>query len=329
MKTNDLRYSTAKIGVNCYNEKADIIVKIRLNDECKNGHEDFSITADIYKTGKRSDINFLAGGCCHDEILKFFPEFKIFVDLHLSDWNGFPMYCIENGFYHLTDGFNNIKPKDPGFDAEFCNYYRISLDKYEILKKSENKVEYGILLKELGILKDWTKQANKAIKELEKLTGNEFESKATRTQYNEPPKEQIADFKQKKESGYFTDEQKAIRNKEAKEAKRVKRFKNITERYDKTIREAEHDKKIILWIARKLDKLSIKKQFTLDCHFDNLIYYTHSKIICFNWQDFSFSPKMSEQEFNMFCDSITEGEFNNILPQGISFELKGVKQYSL
>ena len=75
---NDLRFSTSKTVGN-----ETIYVKIRLNDECKNGHQDFSITGDIYKAGEpKTDSNHICGGCIHEEIEKHFPEFKIFINLH-------------------------------------------------------------------------------------------------------------------------------------------------------------------------------------------------------------------------------------------------------
>ena len=85
METNNIIYTIDKDNrfVNC-------VVKVRLNDECKNGHQDFSLTATFWKIGrKRIDKNVLTAGCCHKEILKHFPELKIFSVLHLfgyRDW---------------------------------------------------------------------------------------------------------------------------------------------------------------------------------------------------------------------------------------------------
>ncbi len=90
------------------NGKAKIYVKIELGDPHKNGHNDFSITADIYEKLKNGRWGHISGGCIHDEILKHFPEFQIFVDLHLSDDNGVPMYPIANNpytrFFAVEDG---------------------------------------------------------------------------------------------------------------------------------------------------------------------------------------------------------------------------------
>ena len=77
-------------------------IKIRLDDECENGHQDFSITGDIYQKGKpKTDRYFLSGGCIHEEILKVRPDLKIFVNLHLSDYDGVPMHPTANMIYFL------------------------------------------------------------------------------------------------------------------------------------------------------------------------------------------------------------------------------------
>lgn len=55
----------------------------------------FTLTASGYENGSGF------GGCCHDIILKYFPQFSDLAALHLSDIDGAPMYALENGFYHL------------------------------------------------------------------------------------------------------------------------------------------------------------------------------------------------------------------------------------
>ena len=150
-------------------KKANCVISIRLNDECKNGHEDFSIKADFWKLeSPRTDRNWIMGGCCHEEILKFRPDLKIFVDLHLNDFRGYPMYYIENGFYHLKN-----MPKD-----KFMEYAKVDEAGYEILKKASDKDEYGyLLLNKLENHKVWEKLAEEGLKILEELTGKVFESR--------------------------------------------------------------------------------------------------------------------------------------------------------
>lgn len=166
MKTNDLRHV-----IETKDEEGNSLkIEVTLNDECKNGHQDFSITATGWLKGKpRTDKNMIYAGCCHEEILRAAPELKIFVDLHLSDAEGVPIYAVENGFYHLRNGFNRTKTEDKTFKNEFCDYYRITPAQFDRLNESRNKLQYALLLRDLGILEQWRNQANEAIKLLETL----------------------------------------------------------------------------------------------------------------------------------------------------------------
>jgi len=184
MKTANIKH---KIDRNT--SKLNCIVQIRLNDENKNGYQDFSLTGTFWKPKRiRDDKNLIAGGCCHEEILKHFPELQIFADLHLADYTGVPMYAVENGFYHLKHGFNRTQRDAPEFAAEFAKYYRMTPEQFEVISKSETRLQYAINIKELGILDQWHKQAQEAIATLEKMTGLEFEVNSTKTQFNMPEK---------------------------------------------------------------------------------------------------------------------------------------------
>ena len=91
IKTNDLRHTvetTTKSG-------DQLQIKIRLNDECKNGHQDFSITGTVWEKGKpRTDRYMLRGGAMGDQIAKEKPEYAIFNRLHLCDYKGIPMKMV-------------------------------------------------------------------------------------------------------------------------------------------------------------------------------------------------------------------------------------------
>jgi hypothetical protein len=77
-------------------------VEIRYDDECRNGHNSFAITASIYTASSRRKNDIEAGGCMHEEIAKFFPELASLNQLHLFDAHA-PMHYIANTLYHATD----------------------------------------------------------------------------------------------------------------------------------------------------------------------------------------------------------------------------------
>lgn len=104
-------------------------VRISLGDCCKNGVCDWSIAADIYEKRRNGRFVLCASNCCHEEIL----QFKTFIDLHLCNHYGQPMYPVENDFYHLK---NSDKEKT-------INYLRITETEYNTLRDSaEDKAYY-------------------------------------------------------------------------------------------------------------------------------------------------------------------------------------------
>lgn len=75
--------------------KYTITVTAELSWHKGNNKPYFSLTA--YGNDRGSGF----GGCCHEEILRRWPDLQPLVDLHLSDIDGVPMHAVENGFYHL------------------------------------------------------------------------------------------------------------------------------------------------------------------------------------------------------------------------------------
>ena len=245
MKAKNLSYNVAKYFVeNGVTYKMN--VRISLDDYGKNGICDWSITADIYEKRRNGRFVLCASDCCHEEILKCFPQFKTFIDLHY----GQPMYPVENGFYHLK---NSDKEKT-------INYLRITETEYNTLRDSaEDKAYFTYLLYTLGIVDRWEQESLKAIKQLEALTGNTWEN---------PYKPENERFVLRlTKDGYYTSE--AIQ-----ERKDRKKRNEIIADCEKEIQEAENKKLVMLAV---LDAgISLK----------NAIYYNHSNELAFNWNDY-------------------------------------------
>lgn len=286
-RSNDLRYTTTKIV-----GKKKIVVKIRLNDECKNGHQDFAITADIYEEAKNRSCVWSSGGCQHDEILKYFPEFKIFIDLHLSDYLGAPTYAVANGFYHLKNSDKQT----------VLNYLRINEDLYNKLYLSEDKEYFKYLLYSLGIVEQWNEEARQGIKYLEQLTKTEFINDSKRSQIEPLSEEEKKDIETRLKEGYYNIDAINLRNEEARQTKKNKQILNLQTKFlnEKTKLEKELTVKMFL----------LKNDFSID----NFIYYTHKNEGVFNWQ--SWGTKFSEEDFNRLLSLDFSG-----LPKDIAFKL--------
>jgi hypothetical protein len=83
-----------------------IIADVRYDDNCGNGHNTFAITADIQRQGKNGKWYDDAGGCCHDEVAKHFPELAPLIKWHLCSSDG-PMHYAANASYLAGDKDHN------------------------------------------------------------------------------------------------------------------------------------------------------------------------------------------------------------------------------
>lgn len=297
MKTNKLSYTASKNYVeNGVSRRID--VKIQLADECKNGVCSWSITADIYEKRRNGRIVNVGGGCCHDKILKHFPKFKMFVNLHLSDCYGAPLYAVENGFFHIKNSNKEIA----------INYLRITEEEYNALHNAEDKAYFKYLLYTLGIVARWNDESKSAIKELEALTGNEwvnpYEYDRERKHIESFTDEEAAEMNERIDSGYYTPEAMKERKEEAKRrAYEAKRAEII----------ADCKKKV-----SKLEEEKTVKLYILDSGLpvDNVIYYESRKEAVFNWLD--YKDKISQEDFIDFSNSV---DFSK-LPEGVTFKIK-------
>jgi hypothetical protein len=76
-------------------ERYRIKATIRYDDECKNGHNSFSITGETERLSKNGRWMEDSGGCIHDKIEKHFPEIAPLIKWHLVSSDG-PMHYIAN-----------------------------------------------------------------------------------------------------------------------------------------------------------------------------------------------------------------------------------------
>lgn len=297
METKNLSYNVTKFYVeNGITYKMN--VRISLGDYGKNGVCDWSITADIYEKRRNGRFIWCASGCCHEEILKRFPQFKTFIDLHLCNHYGQPMYPVENGVYHLV---NSDKEKA-------INYLRITETEYDILRDSvEDKEYFKYLLYTLGIVDRWKQESFKAIKQLESLTGNTWEN--LYNSENEKLALRLTDnertlIENRIKDGYYTREAIQERQDQKKREEYEKKRNEIIADFEKEIQKAEN---------RKLIRLAI---LGTGIPLKNVIYYNHTNELEFNGND--YEEKVTQEQFDKFVNTVDKTK----LPENITFKLK-------
>jgi len=93
-----------------------LVAHVRYDDECKNGHNTFAITADLYDRdrsyGEAWVMNFNrkkrylgSYGCLHDLVAEHFPELARYIKWHLTSSDG-PMHYVANTIFWATPDEN-------------------------------------------------------------------------------------------------------------------------------------------------------------------------------------------------------------------------------
>ncbi len=238
-------------------------------------------------------------GCCHDEILKVYPEFRPFVDLHLCDAKGAPMYAEANGFYHLKQ-----KNKQ---DVARC-YLRLTEPEYEQIKATaSDQLCLKYLLYDMGIVARWEREAKAAIKWLEELTGKTFTDDSRRYQLDPLTPEEADLIASRMNEGYYQPEAIERRRVQAVEDKRRKTIHDLQDSAAQEIR------KIELCLAVNIQVL--ETGMTLD----EFIYYHHNNTGVFNKHTgYRINDKVTPEEFEAFLARVDYSK----LPEGIKFILK-------
>lgn len=274
-----------------------VTVNVRLSDDCRNGHADFAITADIYEKNKYDFWKWAAGGCCHKEIAVVFPELQPFIALHLCDAKGAPMYAQGNGFYHLRNS-SEIVTRD---------YLRIDHKEYTRLKReAEDELYITFLLEEMGIVVRWEEEARAAIRQLKQLTGETFEDNSMRYQFTPLTAEQRELIHTRLAEGYYSPENIRKRKHEARLAAKRKKIDELKTRAANAKAKIEQELSVKLYVLR------------CGMPLDNFIYYDHTNKGVFNWLEGSCYERVTQTQFDRFLKKVDYTK----LPQGIEFQLK-------
>lgn len=86
-----------------------LVVRLRFDDSCKNGHATFSITGDVRDTRYKGDRGYISGGCIHDTIATHFPALAHLIPWHLCSTDG-PMHYVGNAVYLAGDrDYNGLR----------------------------------------------------------------------------------------------------------------------------------------------------------------------------------------------------------------------------
>lgn len=274
--------------------KRNYKIVISLDDDCKNGHNDFSITGSFWLANEpRVDKYSTVSGACHDEILKVRPDLKLFVDLHLGDVDGVPMYAIENGFYHLTQKEKYAQ-----------EYIRATDSEFEIIKTSEDKEVFQYYLESMGIVKRWKKEANQAIALLEKWTEQKFKDDSKRKPYKALTKDKRDKIVKRIKSGYYSIENIHKRADEKKKLDNENILIDLENEWFDAISKIDMKYKVQYAVA------------SAGLPLNNFIFYDHTSEGIFNWLD--YEKKISKEDLNAFLQS----EHFHALKGLVTFKIK-------
>ena len=291
--SNTLKYTNTRIVGG-----RKISVKVRLSDDCRNGHADFAITADIYEKNNQDCWKLIKCGCCHDEIAVAFPELCPFIPLHLCDAKGVPMFAQANGFYHLWNSTCEITMKE----------LRITRQEYNrFLSEAEDHLYFTYLLQVMGIPKRWEKEACAAIKLLEEFTGETFEDTSVRYQFTPLTPEDMQLVKSRLAEGYYLPENIKKRKRDARFAVRRQKIADLKAAALRKKQKIDRELQVELYL------------FKLGASLESFIYYDYSNEVAFNWMHrICDRERMSEEQYNALMAKIDYSK----LPEGITFKFK-------
>jgi len=283
--------------------------KIQLADDCRNGHEHFSLTANIYEKTPRGWRD-VGGGCCHEHILALRPNLAPFAALHLSDQDGVPMHAFSNAWYwfqgafpaaasspyHGGSGPNGKAPAD--CLRIFSEHTRATPEQVQTIEALQPRSEQELqaALEDLGFPEQWKREAQAAIQQLEAWTGETFASKATRPSWAPLTPETRQTIAERRANGYYDPAAVAKRDADARQARRGKRVADLRAAYASKTAELEQDHRLEVWLAQTFDNKP------------NVIWYRHSNTLQANWT--STERLFTAAEWGEFTRQIPGDLFN-------------------
>lgn len=295
MKKNELKYKeTKKIGENTF-----IDVEIGLRYIKEKGYSYFYAVGDVYEL-KRARKKIISSGCIHEEILKYFPEFKVFVQLHGNYSYGMPMYMLSN----IKFAIDNNK-----IDA-ICRYLGISDVMAKELICWGEEIDYlKYFLEENDIIYHLRSKADKVIKMLEELTNEEFENPDVLEIYDYMPLDNDTKEKIKKmnENGYFTMDNVIKRRDEKIKELNLKFLEKEKMKLEKEKREIDNEIKALEYLCDEGISLN------------NHAYLRSVNVLAINLYK-NRENAMSEEDYKRFLDSVDYSK----LPKGIEFEFNKI-----
>lgn len=295
MKKNELKYKeTKQIGKNTF-----IDAEIGLRYIKENFYSYFYAVGDVYEL-KRVRKKVISSGCIHEEILKYFPEFKTFVQLHGNYSYGMPLYMLSNIKFAIDN--NEIDT--------ICGYLDISeVMAKELICWGEEIKFIKYFLEENDIICHLRSKANKAIKMLEELTGDKFDNPDILSIYDYMPLDNDTKEKIKKmhENGYFTMDNVIKRRNDKIREINLKILENKKRKLEKEKREIDNEIKVLEYL------------FDEGISLNNHAYLRAVNVLSINLYK-NRENAMSEDDYKRFLDNVDYSK----LPTGIEFEFNKI-----
>ena len=82
-------------------DRREVVLKLRYDDQCSNGHNTFSMTYDKYRVTTQGRKIWESGGASDKTIAKYFPAYAQYLKWHLTSSDG-PLHYIANSVYHAS-----------------------------------------------------------------------------------------------------------------------------------------------------------------------------------------------------------------------------------